>query len=242
MKVDKVPDLITEEIVHVKGFPKKLVIFLHGYIDCSEATDKSISLLIENLHDVAVHVPQSPFTCEVHPSKRQWYSMHRFDPNDDRKSVPTMEECVAYYDRMSPGYREAFDYINPYIDQCLNEYGLEDKDLYLCGFSQGAMLAIYISLMREKKIGGCVSFCGIFAPSSFLLKNYKSTPDMLLIHGNEDNLVRFEALDFSAQHLRSIGCTVDTYVIDGGRHRVTDEALWVAASYLNNKIIKKAAV
>ena len=36
------PDLITEEIVHVKGHPKRLVVFLHGYIDSSEATDKSI--------------------------------------------------------------------------------------------------------------------------------------------------------------------------------------------------------
>ena len=116
------PDLITEEIVHIKGYPKRLVVFLHGYIDSSEATDKSIAPLIERLDDVAVHVPQSPFTCEIHPNKRQWYSMHRFDPNDDRKTVPTLEECVAYYDRMSPGYSEAFDYINPYIDLCLDEY------------------------------------------------------------------------------------------------------------------------
>lgn len=235
-------DLITEEIVHVKGYPKKLVIFLHGYIDSSEATDKSISLLIDSLNDVAVHVPQSPFKCEIHDNKRQWYSMHRFDPNDDRKFVPTIEECVAYYDRMSPGYKEAFDYINPYIDQCLNEYQLEDKDLYLCGFSQGAMLAIYISLMRENKIDACISFSGIFAPSQYLIKNHLSTPDMLLIHGNDDNLVRFEALEFSAQHLQSLGCNVESYVVEGGKHRVTDEALQVACDYINRRAIRKAAV
>ena len=144
MKANTLPDLITEEIVHVRGHPKRLIVFLHGYIDSSEAADKAITPLIEHLDDVAVHVPQSPFICEIHPNKRQWYSMHRFDPNDDRKTVPTLDECVAYYDRMSPGYREAFDYINPYIDRCLDEYQLTDRDLYLCGFSQGAMLAIYI--------------------------------------------------------------------------------------------------
>lgn len=88
------PDLITEEIDHVKGHPKRLVVFLHGYIDSSEATDKSIAPLIERLDDVAVHVPQSPFTCEIHPNKRQWYSMHRFDPNDDRKTVPTRKNAL----------------------------------------------------------------------------------------------------------------------------------------------------
>lgn len=235
------PDLITEEIVHIKGYPKRLVVFLHGYIDSSEATDKSIAPLIERLDDVAVHMPQSPFTCEIHPNKRQWYSMHRFDPNDDRKTVPTLEECVAYYDRMSPGYREAFDYINPYIDRCLDEYQLEDRDLYLCGFSQGAMLAIYISLMRERKIGGCISFSGIFAPSSYLLAHANSAQDMLLIHGNDDNLVRFEALDFSERNLRRLGCNVQTYVIEGGRHRVTEDALDAAAAYLRSRFKETAA-
>lgn len=236
------PDLITEEIVHVKGYPKKLVVFLHGYIDCSEAIDKSIALLIDNLDDVAVHIPQSPFVCEVHENKRQWYSMHRFDPNDDRKIVPTLDECVAYYDRMSPGYREAFDYINPYIDRCLEEYGLDDSDLYLCGFSQGAMLAIYISLMRGKKIGGCVSFSGILAPSTYLKKHIQSAPDMLLIHGDDDNLVRFGALEFTATGLREMGCRVETYVIPGGRHRITDDGLLTAASYIFRKAAEKKAV
>ncbi len=235
------PDLITEEIVHVKGHPKRLVVFLHGYIDSSEVIDKTITPLIDKLDDVAVHVPQSPFMCEIHPNKRQWYSMHRFDPNDDRKTVPTLKECVAFYEKMAPGYREAFEYVNPYIDNCLDEYQLEDKDLYLCGFSQGAMLAIYISLMRENKIGGCISFSGIVSPAKFLLKHAKSSPDMLLIHGDEDNLVRFEALDFSKQNLQKMGCAVETYVIKGGRHRVTEDALDRTAKYLNAKFIKMAA-
>lgn len=235
------PDLITEEIVHIKGYPKRLVIFLHGYIDSSEAIDKTISPLIDKLNDAAIHVPQSPYLCEIHPNKRQWYSMHRFDPNDDRKTVPTLEECVSFYERMAPGFREAFEYVNPYIDNCLAEYQLEDKDLYLCGFSQGAMLAIYISLMREKKIGGCISFSGIAAPAKFLLKHAQNKPDILLIHGNEDNLVRFAAQDFSKQILQKIGCKVDTYVIEGGRHRVTDDALMIAEKYLTAKFTEMAA-
>ncbi len=234
------PDLITEEIVHIKGYPKRLVIFLHGYIDSSEAIDKTIVPLIDELDDVAIHVPQSPFMCEIHPNKRQWYSLHRFDPNDDRKTVPTLKECVSFYEKMAPGYREAFDYVNPYIDHCLEEYQLEDKDLYLCGFSQGAMLAIYISLMREKKIGGCISFSGILAPAKYLAKHAQSTPDILLIHGNEDNLVRFEAQEFSRKNLQKLGCLVETYVVEGGRHRVTEETLSVAAKYLNSKFRETA--
>ena len=236
------PDLITEEIVHVKGYPKKLVVFLHGYIDSSEAIDKTISLMIDNLNDVAIHIPQSPYICEIHENKRQWYSMHRFDPNDDRKTVETMEECVAFYELMGPGFREAFDYVNPYIDQCMNEYQLEAKDVYICGFSQGAMLALYTSLMRDEKIGGCVSFSGIVAPFKYLEKHHQSSPDMLLIHGDDDNLVRFEALGYTIEKLRQLGCNVETYIVRGGRHRITDDGLLVAAKYITNQITKKVAV
>lgn len=233
---------ISEEIAHINGQPKKLIIFLHGYIDSDSSIDKRLAEFIENLDDVAIHIPQAPLQCEIHEDKRQWYSMHRFDPNDDRKFVDTMEECAAFYDLMGDGFNEASIYLNPYIDQCLNEYQLEDKDLYICGFSQGAMLAIYTSLMRENKIGGCVSFSGIIAPHSYLLKNYNSTPDMFLIHGNTDNLVRYEALEFTKKHLEEIGCKVSTYTVDKGMHSITDDGIHQAVKFIKQSFIKKAVV
>lgn len=66
-------------------------------------------------------------------------------------------------------------------------------------------------------------------------------PDMLLIHGNDDNLVRFEALDFSERNLHRLGCNVQTYVIEGGRHRVTEDALDAAAAYLCSRFKETAA-
>lgn len=114
--------------------------------------------------------------------------MHRFDPDDARKFVPTMEECAEIYNRMGLGLAEAFSYLNPYLQERLDDYGLEAKDLYVCGFSQGAMVAIYVSLMQDEKIGGCISFSGIITPHSYLLKHARTAPDTLLIHGNEDNL------------------------------------------------------
>lgn len=216
---------IKEEIAHIKGHPKKLVIFLHGYIDNAEVLEKSLSPLIEGLNDIAIHIPEAPYICEIHESKRQWYSMHRFDPNDDRKIVPTLAECVAIYDRMNLGFAEASHYLNIYIDNTLAEYGLTDKDLFLCGFSQGAMLAMYMSLLREEKNAGCASFCGILAPYNFILRNYKSTPDMLLIHGDKDNLIRFEALEFTQTHLKKLGCHIETTIIEGGQHRITKESV-----------------
>ena len=106
---------ISEEVAHINGHPEKLVIFLHGYIDSDTSVDKRLSYLIDNLDNTAIHIPQAPLQCEIHERKRQWYSMHRFDPDDARKTVATMEECAGFYNRMGDGFNEAFMYLNPYI-------------------------------------------------------------------------------------------------------------------------------
>lgn len=242
LKVIYMSNLINEEVVHVNGIPKKLVVFLHGYIDSAPSLDRKISKLIDGMDNVAIQLPQSPNICEIHDNKRQWYSMHRFDANDDRKTVATMEECAAIYDKMRLGLQEAYDYLALYIDDALNEYGLTYKDLYLCGFSQGATLALYYALMTEQKIGGCATIGGMIAPHSYLVKEYKSTPDMMLIHGDLDNLVRLEALDFTKNHLQSIGCNVEAHIIKDGQHKVTDECLDMMLGFINSRTIKKVAI
>ena len=233
---------INEEIVYVNGQPQRLIIFLHGYIDSADYLEGKLQNFIKVFDNTAIHLPQAPICCEVLEDKRQWYSMHRFDPDDERKTVPTMAECVEIYNKMTLGLEESFSYLNDYIDACLNAYQLEDKDLFLCGFSQGAMVAIYTSLMQEEQIGGCVSFSGIITPHSYLLKHAKSRPDVLLIHGDEDNLVRPESQMFTMRHLQNIGCNVQTYVVPGGQHRVTEDGLVQAASFINHKTIKKIAI
>ncbi len=224
---------ITEEIAHINGVPEKLVIFLHGYIDCAETVNKIIEKdFVGCLENCAVHIPQAPLQCEIHERKRQWYSMHRFDPEDSRKTVPEMKECAAVYEKMAPGFAEAFQYLNPYIDGLLNEYQLPDENLYICGFSQGAMLALYTALMREEKIAACVSFSGILAPALFLERHHKSAPPVFLIHGDADNLVRFQAMSFTRNRLKKIGCPVKTHVIKGGQHRITEDGIAAALKYI----------
>lgn len=223
---------ITEEIAHINGQPQKLVVFLHGYIDNCESLNKNLPPFLERLDNCAIHLPQAPLQCEIHERKRQWYSMHEFDPDDARKFVGSMKECAAIYNKMAPGFVSANEYLEPYIDSLLQEYQLEDKDLYICGFSQGAMLAIFSSLMRDNPIGGCVSFSGIIAPHTYLYKHAKSFPNTLLIHGDADNLVRFEALDYTHKKLEKLGCNVEEYVVGGGLHRITPDGLVKAAEFI----------
>ncbi|MBQ8465912.1 MAG: hypothetical protein IJ545_07885 [Alphaproteobacteria bacterium] len=223
---------ISEEIVHIKGYPKKLIIFLHGYIDNCESLNRRIVPFLNNLNDVAIHLPEAPQSCEIHEKKRQWYSMHQFDPNDDRKTVPTLKECTDIYAHMGKGFDESYQYLSEYIDTCLNEYQLEAKDLIICGFSQGAMLALYTALRYPEKIGGCVSFSGIMATPDYFYRHSHQIPRCLLIHGDADNLVRYGVLEYSKDHLQKLGCQVASYTVKGGQHKITEDGLKQAENFI----------
>lgn len=224
--------MIQEEIAHVRGIPKKLVIFLHGYLDDCSSLDAKLKPFLNNLDDFALHVPQAPARCEVGKGMRQWYSMYRFDPHYERRDVKKFDEFLRYYDRMSLGLAETQQYLQPYIEQTLSEYNLDYKDLILCGFSQGAMVAIYTALMGPKRISGLVSFSGILAGSGYLLKHAKNRPDTLLIHGNSDKSLRPEALNFTQNKLEQLGCRVQTYVANRGDHELSAEGLKTASDFI----------
>lgn len=224
--------MIREEIVHINGIPKKLIVFLHGYLDSSDAVDSRLSEFCDSMPDVAVHVPQAPTPCEVEPHMRQWYSMYRFDPNYERRNAPTMKEFVSYYNRMTLGLDEAYNYLYPYLEQTLSEYGLEFKDLFLSGFSQGAMTAIYTALMCPEQIGGLISFSGIIAGHEYLLKHAVSHPDTLLLHGTADTYIRPQSQKFTAEKLKKIGCHVETETLDGVEHKISSAAIKKAVEFI----------
>lgn len=227
--------MIVEEIVHIKGIPKKLIVFLHGYQDSAEHIDRK-TVVLQEIDDVAIHIPQAPFVSEIDSSKRQWYSIHQFDPDDLRRTTTSWNDVVELYNRMTVGLVEANHYILQYVDGLLNEYGLGYNDLILCGFSQGAMCALYSGLMCPHKIAGVVSFSGILAAKGYIEKHGKSKPECLIMHGKDDDKVRFEALDFTRQNLVDLGCKVKTFELETGGHRISSRAVDKACSFIKEKI------
>ena len=103
---------------------------------------------------------------------------------------------------MTIGLESAYQNIMEYIDNLLSEYQLSYSDLFLCGFSQGAMCAMYSGLMCPYKIGGVISFGGILAAQGYIENHYMNKPDVLLLHGQDDEKIRIGALEFTAENLK----------------------------------------
>lgn len=231
--------MIQEEIAHVRGIPKKLIIFLHGYLDDCSVLNAKLQPFWDNLDNCALHIPQAPCKCEVGKGMRQWYSMYRFDPHYDRRNVKTFDDFRHYYDGMTLGLEEARQYLQPYIEQTLSEYNLDYKDLILCGFSQGAMVALYTALTGAGNVSGLVSFSGILAGYQHVMKHAKNRPDTLLIHGCSDKSVRPESLEFTKEQLQKLGCQVQTHVFSPGSHELNAEGLQVASDFIKRHFCSK---
>jgi len=228
--------MISEEIVYVCGIPQKVVVFLHGYQDCAEHIERK-TIALQQIDGVALHIPQAPFVNEVDSSKKQWFSIRRFDPEDRRRTTSSWDEFVEYYNKMTLGLEEANHCVLQYVDSILSGYGLGYEDLILCGFSQGAMCALYSGLMCPHKIGGVISFSGILAASGYIEKHYKNRPECLLLHGMDDDKIRPDALAFTKQNLKELGCRVKTLEVENMPHKITEKAMDAAKMFIRSRFV-----
>ena len=76
-----------------------------------------------------------------------------------------------------------------------------ESRVFLFGFSQGAMMSMHVGLRREKSIGGISSFSGALIFPEDLDKIKNRTP-ILMIHGEDDDVVPFKEMDKGYNHLK----------------------------------------
>ena len=124
--------------------PSKLFIMLHGY---GADKDDLIGLapqFAEHFPDAYFISPNAPHSCEMSPFGYQWFGLRNFSEKE-----------------LIEGVEDVAPILNNFIDRQLAKFNLEEKDLVLLGFSQGAMIALYVALRREKPVAGVISFSGL---------------------------------------------------------------------------------
>ena len=117
------------------------------------------------------------------------------------------EEMVRSQDE--PGILRSREYFDKLIKEEMDK-GIKASRIILGGFSQGGAMSVFTGLTGKEKLGG------VFGLSCYLLlsdrvKNYlpeewanKKTP-FFLAHGEDDEVVRFEFGQKSAEMLKEIG-------------------------------------
>ena len=198
---------------------KNAVILLHGY----GGDGKDISMLSLNWKR---HMPNTVFicpngheVCQINPSGFQWFDLTKDDPDY------ILEQSI-----------KAENKIKNFINEIKQEFNLTNNKICLAGFSQGCMLSLNVGLITEEKFSCIVGFSGKIIDQKNLKGRVKNFSDVLLIHGDADQVVPstylLEAKDFLIRN----GINVQTLLIKNCDHHIPMEASSTALNYILKKI------
>jgi len=199
---------------------KNAVILLHGY----GGDGKDISMLTLNwkrfLKNTIFLCPDGHESCPINPNGFQWFDLTKDDINYISQEVHKAEKKL-----------------NLYIDEVKEEYKLKNSQICLSGFSQGCMMSLNVGLTSEKSFNSIVGFSGKIIEKNDLASRITSTPEVLLIHGNLDEIVSpnylLDAKDFLLRHK----INVQTMMIENCGHHIPIEASSAALNFIKKNII-----
>ena len=198
---------------------KNVIILLHGY----GGDGKDISMLTLNwkrfLKNTLFLCPNGHEKCEINPMGFQWFDLSK----NDEKYI--LEKSI-----------EAEKIINKFIQEVKNKYEVLNKNIVLCGFSQGCMMAINAGVTSEQEYNCIVGFSGKIINRDNLQSKLKNKSKILLIHGDQDEIVSstflLEAKDFFKRNKFDI----QTNLIKNCGHHIPIDASSIALSFIKKNL------
>ena len=210
------------------GHAKQLVVFLHGYgADGNDLID--IGRAWQNiLPDAAFVSPHAPRPCGQAPQGREWFPLTFRNPSERWDGV----------NMAAPG-------LNAFIDSELARHSLPPSALALVGFSQGTMMSLHVGLRREVAPAAIVGYSGMLAmpeevdPDAFAAE-IRGQPPVLLVHGDQDQVIPVQALFHAAQTLAALDVPTEWHISPGTGHGIDQEGLRQGGEFLARQLAARA--
>jgi len=203
------------ELPHAGGKPNSLVVLLHGLGADGNDLIGLAPYWAPALPQTEFLAPHAPFPCDMAPQGRQWFSLQ------DRS--PAM---------ILAGVRAAATILDDFLDEALRARDLDASRLALVGFSQGTMMALHVGLRRAPALAGIVGFSGSLRGAETLADELRSKPPILLVHGDADPVVPFQALAAAQTALQQLDVPVETLARPGLGHSIDETGLQRAGEFL----------
>ncbi len=204
------------------GAAKSIVVFLHGYGADGADLLGLADPLGPHLPDTVFFAPNAPEKCPANPMGYQWFPIPWLDGSTD-------EQALA-------GLAMAATDLNAFLDGVLKSEGLAPENLALVGFSQGTMISLHVAPRRAAPIAGVVGFSGRLMTPERLENEAVTKPPVLLIHGDQDEVVPLTSLPEAADALVSAGFETYSHVSKGTGHGIAHDGLSLALSFLREKL------
>ena len=203
-----------------KNEPKQIIILCHGY----GGGGQDISVLARNwrrfLPNAVFLCPNAPEVFTVNPLGYQWFDMTI--ENDEtilEKSLVTEKK------------------LNTFLDQVLDNFQLDTKNLALVGFSQGSMMIIQTALKKKEQINCLVGYSGKIINKQHLSDNIVSRPIIFLMHGDRDTIVSPSHLLESKEFLVQQSFKIRTKLFKNCEHKISIEGSSFGLKFLRKNLL-----
>jgi len=207
--------IVLEPLLKTK--PKSAVILCHGY----GGDGKDISILASYwrnyLPDTIFICPDAPEKCAASYSGFQW-----FDLADENPEQILSKSLVAEIK------------LNKLIDEVKEKNNLLANKIVIGGFSQGCMISLQTGIKRKDKINSIIGYSGKIINTEHLGKNIISRPNIILMHGDIDQVVTIDGLLEAKDFFKKNNYAIETKIFKNCEHRIPTEG-----SSLGLQFIKK---
>lgn len=205
------------------GTAKHLVIFLHGYgADGNDLLGLG-DPLAPHMPDTVFVAPNAPERSAMNPMGFQWFPIPWIDGSSEEQS----EE----------GRVRAVEDLNAFLDTVMAEEGVTPAQTVLFGFSQGTMMSLHVAPRRSEAFAGVVGFSGRLIGPEQLAEEVVVRPPVLLIHGDQDDVVPPQSLPQAAEALQNAGWDeVYAHIMKGTAHGIAPDGLSVALAFMRDKL------
>lgn len=194
---------------------RQLVILLHGLGADGNDLIGLAPEFAEILPEAHFISPNAPFPCDMSPFGHQWFSLREWSNES-----------------MLKGARIAAPVLNNFIDKSLARLDLNDSNLALIGFSQGAMMSLFVGLRRKNPCAGIICYSGSILDNLSTFREIRSKPNVCLVHGVMDPVVPYIAMDNTAKTLRSLDIPEEHHTRPLLAHGIDQEGVEIGKNFL----------
>ncbi|MCH2094261.1 MAG: alpha/beta fold hydrolase [Rhodobacteraceae bacterium] len=206
----------------LSGSTRSAVVFLHGYGANGADLLGLADPLAEHLPDTLFVAPDAPETIPGMPMGLQWFPIPWIDGSSEEES--------------ERGLIAAAQDLNAFLDALMVDEDLLPEQVVLFGFSQGTMMSLHVAPRREDELAGVVAFSGRLLAPELLADDVLSRPPVMLIHGDQDDVVPVQSLPAAAEALQEAGWKdVYAHVMKGTAHGIAPDGLSVALAFMRDK-------
>ena len=205
------------------GDTRSAVVFLHGYGANGADLLGLADPLADHLPDTLFVAPDAPETCAGSPFGFQWFPIPWIDGSSEEES--------------SRGMQQALEDLNAFLDALMVDEDLLPEQVCLFGFSQGSMMSLHVAPRREDPVAGIVAFSGRLLEPELLADEVQSRMPILLLHGDQDDVVPIQSLPQAAEALQNAGFSdVYAHVMKGTAHGIAPDGLSVALAFIRDQL------